>query len=36
MAGESPEFEEYFNESVPLFINLLSPWGGDDGGYAQA
>lgn len=35
MAGEAPEFEDYFNKSVPLFMNLLSPWGGDDGGYAQ-
>jgi hypothetical protein len=31
-AGEMPEADSWFSYAVPLFFQLHSPWGGDDGG----
>ena len=33
--GVLPQAEEWFRQAVPLYTNLLWPWGGDDGGYAN-
>ncbi|MCL6605046.1 MAG: DUF4962 domain-containing protein [Paenibacillus sp.] len=32
---ETPEAEEWFNKTVPAYINLMAPWGGEDGGFSQ-
>ncbi|MCU6712568.1 DUF4962 domain-containing protein [Paenibacillus sp. J5C_2022] len=35
LLGEIPEAELWFKQVVPAYINLLPPWGGEDGGWAQ-
>ncbi|MBB6695630.1 DUF4962 domain-containing protein [Cohnella xylanilytica] len=30
-----PEAEEWMRRSVPAFVNLLPPWGGEDGSWSQ-
>ncbi len=35
LAGDTPEAERWLNESLPLHLHLISPWGGEDGGYAN-
>lgn len=35
MVGELPAANEWFRQAAPLYANLLWPWGGDDGGYAN-
>jgi len=33
--GEEPEAEEWLNYTVEYFFTLFTPWGGDDGGWAE-
>ncbi|MEW6357264.1 MAG: DUF4962 domain-containing protein [Planctomycetota bacterium] len=33
--GDMPEAEAWFRFTVPLYINMYPPWGGDDGGWSQ-
>lgn len=33
--GEAPEAEEWLNYTVEYFFTLFTPWGGDDGGWAE-
>lgn len=35
LAGNTPESERWLTESLPLHLHLISPWGGEDGGYAN-
>lgn len=35
LAGDAPEAERWLIESLPLHLHLISPWGGEDGGYAN-
>ncbi|TYP78988.1 DUF4962 domain-containing protein [Paenibacillus methanolicus] len=35
MMDDIPEAEDWFRKTIPLYTNLLAPWGGDDGGYSQ-
>lgn len=35
LAGDVPEAESWLHESLPLHLHLISPWGGEDGGYAN-
>lgn len=35
LAGDVPEAEQWFAQSVPLHFHSISPWGGEDGGYAN-
>lgn len=35
MVGELPAASDWFRKAVPFYTNLLWPWGGDDGGYAN-
>ncbi|MBI5750769.1 MAG: heparinase II/III family protein [Hydrogenophilales bacterium] len=35
MVGELPVAADWFRQAVPLYANLLWPWGGGDGGYAN-
>ncbi|SFB56423.1 Fibronectin type III domain-containing protein [Cohnella sp. OV330] len=32
---DEPAAEQWFRQIVPAFINLLPPWGGEDGGWSQ-
>ena len=33
--GEEPEAEEWLNYTIEYFFGLFTPWGGDDGGWAE-
>ena len=35
LAGDLPEAEQWFAQAVPLHIHSISPWGGEDGGFAN-
>lgn len=35
LAGDTPEAERWLMESLPLHLQIISPWGGEDGGYAN-
>ena len=35
LAGDVPEAEQWFAQSVPLHLHSISPWGGEDGGFAN-
>jgi|GEM_PF-525218 len=35
MLHDMPEAEDWFRESVPVYINLLPPWGGENGSWSQ-
>lgn len=35
LAGDIPEAEQWFAQSVPLHFHSISPWGGEDGGFAN-
>jgi len=35
VAGDAPQTQRWFADSVPLHLHSISPWGGDDGGYAN-
>lgn len=35
MMHEIPEAEEWFERTVPAYINMLPPWGGEDGSWSQ-
>jgi len=35
MLRDIPEAEGWFRESVPVYINLLPPWGGENGSWSQ-
>ncbi len=35
LAGDVPEAEQWFAQSVPLHFHSISPWGGEDGGFAN-
>lgn len=35
MLHETPDAEGWFNKTVPAYINLLAPWGGEDGAFSQ-
>ncbi|MCU6712574.1 DUF4962 domain-containing protein [Paenibacillus sp. J5C_2022] len=35
MMNELAEASDWFNTVVPSYINILPPWGGEDGGWAQ-
>ncbi|MDP1524965.1 MAG: carbohydrate-binding protein [Rhodocyclaceae bacterium] len=35
LAGDLPVANTWLTNSLPLFLNHLSPWSGDDGGYAN-
>ncbi|TYP79306.1 DUF4962 domain-containing protein [Paenibacillus methanolicus] len=35
MLGDIEEAEGWYREVVPSYINILPPWGGEDGGWAQ-
>ena len=35
LAGDVPDAEQWFAQSVPLHFHSISPWGGEDGGYAN-
>ncbi|SFA73435.1 Fibronectin type III domain-containing protein [Cohnella sp. OV330] len=35
MLNDMPEAAEWYRLSVPLFINVLPPWGGEDGSWSQ-
>ncbi|HJR70264.1 MAG TPA: heparinase II/III family protein [Gammaproteobacteria bacterium] len=34
LVGDVPEADEWLRGSLPLALNLTSPWGGEDGGFA--
>lgn len=33
--GEIPEAEAYLRKYLPMYINILPPWGNEDGGWSQ-
>lgn len=35
MLHDVPEAEQWFSSIVPAYINILPPWGGEDGGWSQ-
>ncbi len=35
MLHDMPEADDWFRESVPVYINLLPPWGGENGAWSQ-
>jgi len=35
LVGDVPEAEEWMARALPLAINLVQPWGGDDGGFSN-
>jgi hypothetical protein len=35
LVGDVPEADEWLRGSLPLALNLTSPWGGEDGGFAN-
>lgn len=35
MLNDIPEAEQWFRDVVPAYINILPPWGGEDGGWGQ-
>ncbi|UKS27397.1 DUF4962 domain-containing protein [Paenibacillus sp. HWE-109] len=35
MLNDIPEAEQWFKDVVPAYINILPPWGGEDGGWGQ-
>jgi len=35
LLGETPQADRWFDEFVPLYARILTPFGGDDGGYAN-
>lgn len=35
LAGDVPEAEQWFAQTVPLHLHSINPWGGEDGGYAN-
>ncbi len=35
LAGDLPIANTWLNNSLPLFVNAVNPWGGDDGGFAN-
>jgi len=35
LAGDLPIANTWLTNSLPLFLNALSPWGGDEGGYGN-
>lgn len=35
MAGESPAASDWLKRTLPLYLELLSPWGREDGGFAN-
>ena len=35
MVDEIPEAEEWAKQTIPLYFNSISPWGGDDGGFGN-
>lgn len=36
LAGDLPEAATWLEDTLPLALNALSPWGGEDGGFANA
>ena len=36
LAGDLPEADTWLVNTLPLAINAASPWGGDDGGFANS
>ena len=36
LAGESPRAREWFFQSLPVYLAMNNPWGGDDGGFANS
>ena len=35
IAGDVPQANEWFKQIVPWYFNSISPWGGEDGGFAN-
>ena len=35
LAGDLPAAEQWLRDTLPLTLNWLSPWGGEDGGFAN-
>lgn len=35
LAGDAPNARAWLREALPLYVSLMSPWGGDDSGYAN-
>lgn len=35
VAGDFPEAEDWMKKALPLAINLVTPWGGEDGAFAN-
>ncbi len=35
MMHDMPEAESWFEQSIPAYINILPPWGGEDGSWSQ-
>ncbi|WP_229757875.1 DUF4962 domain-containing protein [Paenibacillus marchantiophytorum] len=35
LLNDTPEAESWFRRVVPAYINILPPWGGEDGGWSQ-
>ncbi|OAS20432.1 DUF4962 domain-containing protein [Paenibacillus oryzisoli] len=35
LLNDLPEAESWFRQVVPAYINILPPWGGEDGGWSQ-
>src|SRR3954469_478689 len=35
LVGDVPEADEWMAKALPLAINLVQPWGGDDGGFSN-
>ncbi|NOU85512.1 DUF4962 domain-containing protein [Paenibacillus sp. LMG 31460] len=35
LLNDIPEAETWFRQVVPAYINILPPWGGEDGGWSQ-
>jgi len=35
LVGDVPEADEWMSKALPLAINLVQPWGGDDGGFSN-
>ncbi|GAA3412686.1 DUF4962 domain-containing protein [Paenibacillus hodogayensis] len=35
MLHDIPEAEDWYKRTVPAYINIMPPWGGEDGGWSQ-